>query len=180
MHRLTSPRAPDGAWGSEGLLSVVDRPDLSTLASDIYGRAASPQVTTEGFGWIDLLMRRKTKKSGGRPLCPIVFHRGEAQRAGPPNRGRGRRSGNKHAFRLRAPLSDCYGSRPCRLLQRRGSSRGDRSGTSPIAGRRDNCLQPLSRDHAGDSRGAVRGALARHMPRRPTWPRSPAISCSQK
>ena len=37
-----------------------------------------------------------------------------------------RRRGFKDAFRLHAPLSDCSGSRRCRLLRRRGSSRGGR------------------------------------------------------
>jgi hypothetical protein len=65
-----------------------------------------------------------------------------------------RRRGFKDAFRLHAPLSDCSGSRRCRLLRRRGSSRGGRPSHFSCWDAR-HCHQPPSRDHAGDGRRAV-------------------------
>jgi hypothetical protein len=67
----------------------------------------------------------------------------EARAGRPPNRGRGRRP-IKHAFRLRAALSDSYGSRRCRLLGLRGSSRGDRLNHFSYCWDARHCYQPLS------------------------------------
>jgi hypothetical protein len=95
-------------------------------------------------------------------VCPILMRQDGTRAGRPPNRSRGRRPGNKNSFRLRAPLSDCYGSRRCR---RCGGGAVVGGGPSSFSNCWDapHCQQALSRDHAGDGRSAVRGALARHM-----------------
>jgi hypothetical protein len=88
----------------------------------------------------------------------------------PPNRSRGRRLENKNSFRLHAPLSECSGSRPCRLLRRRGQWQGEAGrATSPVGWVARHCQRPLSRDHTGDGHRAV--------PRPGARPRALALRC---
>jgi hypothetical protein len=90
-------------------------------------------------------------------------------RPGPPTRGRGVGFGDKHSFAKRAALSDCSGSRPCRLLRRRVCSRGGRPEPRLQLRGRDNCQRPLSLDQPGEGRGAVGRLGARR--------RAPALRC---
>jgi hypothetical protein len=78
-------------------------------------------------------------------VCPILM-RQDGTRAGHPQpEVEGVARGTRILFAC-APLSDCSGSRRCRLLRRRGSSRGGRPGH--FSNRRDarRCRQPLLHD----------------------------------
>jgi hypothetical protein len=122
-------------------------------------------------------MRGRTKKIGAPPLCPIEMRPGEAQWAESPTRFAGRDLAGKNSFLLGQPFAHIGGtpSEPAR-------GRGDRLKAPRLALRRrnikscrpgqvSNCWDArhlpalLSRNHAGDGRSAVGGALARHMPR---------------
>jgi hypothetical protein len=74
-------------------------------------------------------------------VCPILMRQDGTRAGRPPNRSRGRRPGNKNSFRLRAPLSDCYGSRRCRRCGG-GAVVGGGPSSSPIAGTRHTASRP--------------------------------------
>ena len=72
-HRREPSRAPDWRTGKRaGLSRLSIGQTCPRCVSDIYGRAASPQVATDGFRWIDPgdPMRGGEQKIGGRPSVP--------------------------------------------------------------------------------------------------------------
>jgi hypothetical protein len=113
--------------------------------------------------------RGENKKSGGRPSVPDLTRVGWDPSARPPNSSRGVGLGDKHSFAKCAALSDCYGSRPCRPLRRRGRGRGGRPSHFSNCWDARRCQQPLSRDHTGDGHRAV--------PRPGARPRALALRC---
>jgi hypothetical protein len=108
-------------------------------------------------------MRGRTKNREPPPLCPSLPQWARLIGPAPQLEVEASALVISILFAKCAALSDCYCSRPCRLLRRRGSRSGGRPSHFSKGWDARHCQQPLSRDHAGDGRSAVRGPLARHM-----------------
>jgi hypothetical protein len=98
-------------------------PALLLTTADAPRRRKAPRRV---FRWIEQESPwGGIKNPGASPSVSDLTRVGWDPSPRPPNSSLPGRRGFKHPFRLHAPLSDCSGPRPCRLL-RRGSSRGGR------------------------------------------------------
>jgi hypothetical protein len=135
-----------GVQRREGLIRIEVRVSDDCRAPIFAPNSVSSSTGSDRTLWVDLTRATPSGECPFLPLCcpsvqRLVHHyccgtipqkkvvlaeRFLRSKARLPKPSWPRRRDFKRAFRQRAPLSDCSGSRLCRLLRRRGNNRGGR------------------------------------------------------